>query len=312
MNSLMKGLGATPQFILFIALTLTCIGLGTVVAMGVGSGVFGIPLSELPTVLSDPQPHYATALIWMNNVTQLVGFAMPVMLFFLLFGGGNIHGLLLKPGNAIVMLSPIVILSATPLIDLSAMVNQMLIPEGSWLEHAFKPTEELAERMTRMFLEPGSGVPVFVAFLSIAVIPAVCEELVFRGVIMPLLGKMTKNIHASIWITAMLFSLIHVQFYGFLPRLLMGALLGYLVVWSGSLWGSIVAHFVNNASAFMLFQYFGTLETPEGSFISHWIFYSLASLLFAVLIRWCLKRSSWPWMSFQYLGIPDAIGKRGD
>jgi hypothetical protein len=310
MNSLMKGLGAAPQFILFVALTLTCIGLGTIVAMGVGSAVFGIPLEELPTVLADPEPHYATALIWMNNVTQLVGFALPVGLFFLLFGGGNIHQLMLKPGNLIVLLSPVIILSATPIIDLSAMVNQMMIPEGSWLEHAFKPTEELAERMTRMFLDPNSGVPIGVAFLSIAMIPALCEELVFRGVIMPLLGKMTRNIHASVWITAALFSLIHVQFYGFLPRMLMGALLGYLVIWSGSLMGSIVAHFINNASAFILFQYYGTMETPEGSFLSHWIFYTAASILFVALIRWCIKQSAWPWMSFQYLGMSDVIGKR--
>lgn len=308
MNSILRGLGATPQLILFMALTLTCIGFGTIVAMGIGTSVFGIPLEDLPLVLSQPESTYAHALIWMNNITQLVGFAMPVLLFFLLFGGASIHNLSLKNPGIYIVIAPLLIITAAPIIDLSAVVNGLLIPENSWLERTFKPTEELAQQMTRMFLDPASGVPVAIAFLSIAIIPALCEELVFRGVMMPLLAKMTRNIHAAVWITAILFSLIHVQFYGFLPRMIMGALLGYFVVWSGSLWSSILAHFINNATAFFMFQYFGTLETPENSVFSHWAFYCLASLTFVALVFVARKKSNWPWNSFIYLGIPDDQG----
>jgi membrane protease YdiL (CAAX protease family) len=308
MNSLLRGLAAGPQLILFVALTLTCVGFGTIVAMGTGSSVFNIPLEDLPLILSRPEPAYAHALIWMNNITQLVGFAMPVVLFFILFGGSSIHYLQLKNGGIFLLIAPVLIVTAAPLIDLSAFVNGLLIPENSWLERTFKPTEELAEQMTRLFLDPGSNVPVGVAFLSIAVIPAICEELVFRGVIMPLLAKITRNIHAAIWITAMLFSLIHAQFYGFLPRMIMGALLGYFVIWSGSLWTSILAHFINNASAFLMYRYFGTLETPENSMFSHWMFYLLASTVFLLLLVIARKKSVWPWSSFTYLGIPDEQG----
>ena len=308
MNSLLRGLSASPQLILFIALTLTCIGLGTIVAMGVGTSVFDIPLEDLPLVLSQPTSTYAHALIWMNNITQLVGFALPVILFFVLFGGNSIHNLQMRQAGIFLLISPLLILSATPLIDFSAFINGLLIPENSWLERTFKPTEELAEQMTRLFLDPNSNVPLFVAFLSIAIIPAFCEELVFRGVMMPLLAKMTHNIHASVWITALLFSLIHVQFYGFLPRMIMGALLGYFVVWSGSLWTSILAHFVNNASAFFMFRYFGTLETPEDSLFGHWLFYSATTTVFVLLIVVARKKSLWPWNSFSYLGIPDEQG----
>ena len=126
---------------------------------------------------------------------------------------------------------------------------------------------------------------------------------------MPLLAKTTRNIHASIWITAALFSLIHAQFYGFLPRMMMGALLGYLVVWSGSLWSSILAHFVNNASAYIMFRNFGTLETPENSVFSHWAFYVGVSFLFVLLVYYARKKSVWPWNSFIYLGIPDEQGQ---
>ena len=228
----------------------------------------------------------------------------------MLFGGQSIHHLQLKNAGVFFLIAPILILSASPLIDISAFINKILIPENSWLERTFKPTEELAELMTRLFLDPSSNVPVFVAFLSIAIIPAICEELVFRGVIMPLLAKMTRNIHAAVWITAFLFSLIHMQFYGFLPRMIMGALLGYFVVWSGSLWASVLAHFINNASAFLMFHYFGTLETPENSVFGHWAFYVAASLIFIALLMLARKKSVWPWNSFNYLGIPDEQGTR--
>lgn len=276
--------------------------------MGIGTSVFGIPLEDLPLVLSQPEASYAHALIWMNNTTQLIGFALPVLLYFVLFGGGNIHNLQLKNGGLFFLIAPLLILTASPLIDISAFINAMLIPENSWLERTFKPTEELAELMTRLFLDPNSEVPVLVAFLSIAIIPALCEELVFRGVMMPLIAKMTRNIHAAVWITAFLFSLIHMQFYGFLPRMIMGALLGYFVVWSGSLWTSVLAHFINNASAFLMYRYFGTLETPENSVFGHWTFYTAAALVFISLIFLARKKSVWPWNSFNYLGIPDEQG----
>jgi membrane protease YdiL (CAAX protease family) len=276
--------------------------------MGIGTSMFGIALEDLPLVLSQPEAHYAHALIWMNNTTQLIGFALPVLIYFVLFGGNSIHNLQLKNAGIFFLITPLLILSASPLIDISAFINKLLIPENSWLERTFKPTEELAELMTRLFLDPNSDVPVFVAFLSIAIIPALCEELVFRGVMMPLLAKMTRNIHAAVWITAFLFSLIHMQFYGFLPRMIMGALLGYFVVWSGSLWSSILAHFVNNASAFFMFRYFGTLETPENSLFGHWAFYMGTSLIFIVLLFIARKKSVWPWNSFSYLGIPDEQG----
>jgi len=61
------------------------------------------------------------------------------------------------------------------------------------------------------------------------------------------------NIHAAIWVTAFIFSAIHVQFYGFLPRILLGAAFGYMAVWSGSLWLPILAHFINNAVGVIAF-----------------------------------------------------------
>ena len=88
----------------------------------------------------------------------------------------------------------------------------------------------------------------------IALLPALGEELLFRGIVQKIFTQWSKNVHLGVWISAVLFSAMHVQFYGFIPRMMLGALLGYLLVWSGSLWLPIMAHFVNNASA-VIFTY---------------------------------------------------------
>lgn len=86
----------------------------------------------------------------------------------------------------------------------------------------------------------------FLAFVVVAILPAFGEEIVFRGMIQNDLNRAFNNQHLAIWVSAILFSAIHLQFFGFFPRLLLGALFGYLYFWSGSLWLAILAHFVNN------------------------------------------------------------------
>jgi membrane protease YdiL (CAAX protease family) len=98
----------------------------------------------------------------------------------------------------------------------------------------------------------------------VALLPAVGEEFLFRGVIQRSFTRMTKNHHHGIWISAFFFSALHMQFYGFLPRLLLGGLFGYLLVWSGSMWIPILAHFFNNAFAVIsLYLIDNNLMNPE-------------------------------------------------
>ncbi len=89
--------------------------------------------------------------------------------------------------------------------------------------------------------------------LVIALIPAIGEELVFRGLIQPKVHKLFGNIHAAVWITGFLFSFIHFQFYGLVPRMLLGVLFGYLYAWSGNLWYPVLGHFINNGFTLVMF-----------------------------------------------------------
>jgi uncharacterized protein len=109
-----------------------------------------------------------------------------------------------------------------------------------------RKSEDTAAEITRFLTKFESQGELLIAIIVIAILPAIGEEIVFRGLIQNELLRATKNIHVSIWIAAVLFSAIHIQFFGFVPRMLLGALFGYLYYWSGNLTLAILAHFINN------------------------------------------------------------------
>ena len=112
--------------------------------------------------------------------------------------------------------------------------------------------EDFATQLTKFLTKFDSIGQFILAFVVIAILPGIGEELVFRGLLQPELHRATKNIHAAIWISAILFSAIHMQFFGFVPRVLLGALFGYLYYWSGDLRIAMFAHFVNNGFSVLL------------------------------------------------------------
>jgi membrane protease YdiL (CAAX protease family) len=149
--------------------------------------------------------------------------------------------------------------------------NVQLPESAKAIEEWARGYENAAEVLTKFLTTFDSEAQLIVALIVIAVLPAIGEEIVFRGLIQNEFFRATKNHHAAIWIAAFLFSAIHFQFFGFVPRLLLGALFGYLYYWSGNLWMSIVAHFVNNGLSVMAMYFYqkGTftfdLETPEAA-----------------------------------------------
>lgn len=117
------------------------------------------------------------------------------------------------------------------------------------LEDLLKQMEDTAGDLTERMLQVDTVWGLLFNLLVIALIPALGEELTFRGMLQQALVKGCKNAHVGIFLSAAIFSFIHFQFYGFLPRLFLGLLLGYMFYYSGSLWTSILMHFVNNGAA---------------------------------------------------------------
>jgi len=113
---------------------------------------------------------------------------------------------------------------------------------GTWA----RVQEDKLMEMTKVLTNFSSPSEFILGLVVVAVLPGIGEELVFRGLIQNELWRGSKNIHVAIWVSAFLFSAIHIQFFGFVPRLLLGALFGYLYYWSGNLLIPMVAHFFHN------------------------------------------------------------------
>jgi len=117
----------------------------------------------------------------------------------------------------------------------------------SKIEQWMREQEDAAAVLTKQMLSGTSLSILFSNLLAMAIVPAICEELFFRGVLLTWIKENFYNKHLAVWLSAIVFSAIHVQFFGFFPRMLLGVYLGYLFLWTGSLWTPIIAHFLNNA-----------------------------------------------------------------
>lgn len=142
--------------------------------------------------------------------------------------------------------------------------ENVVFPEAlKSVEDYLRSAENQAAETTAIitnFTSPGNFL---LAIVVISVFAGVGEEFVFRGLIQNELFRGSGNIHVAIWASAFLFSAFHMQFFGFFPRLLLGALLGYLYYWSGNLWVPVITHFFNNAVVLTVFYIhsLGKIET---------------------------------------------------
>jgi membrane protease YdiL (CAAX protease family) len=216
--------------------------------------LLGLPLLTQPeladTMTTDPALLPAVRLMQMlQSIGMLI---MPALLLLYLrheFMGGS--SVLRTPERQAMLLSIALFPTLLPFINFVADINANLELPGAFGTWATEKEAALA-LLTERFLDmPHLGWLLLNLFM-IGLLPALGEELFFRGVVQRLLGQWSGSMHLSVWLTAILFSAIHMQFLGFVPRVLMGALLGYLFAWSGNLWYPIIAHMVNNGAAVIL------------------------------------------------------------
>ena len=160
-----------------------------------------------------------------------------------------------KPCSAwLLLIGVVVVFVSLPLTNLLTSWNEKMSfgPALESLERLLQQLEEKAGNLTEDMLHANNMGELMLNLLVLALIPAIGEELTFRGVLQQALTRGIKNAHVAIVLSAAIFSFIHFQFYGFLPRMFLGLLLGYLFYYSGSLWPSILMHFVNNGTAVVL------------------------------------------------------------
>ena len=212
------------------------------------------------------QPLSINALKWVQFIQSTAMFLLPPLCMAYLWSKQPLEWLNVKDerlkGKGESLWAVMLMLVALPAINLLGHLNQqMTLPAFlEPLEQWMKTSEESAKVLTEQFLNVTTFSGLIINLLLMALLPAVAEELTFRGVLMNFfevkgerLNAKGKRTHLAIWCSAILFSAIHMQFYGFVPRMLMGALFGYMLVWTGSLWIPILMHFTNNAMAVILY-----------------------------------------------------------
>lgn len=145
------------------------------------------------------------------------------------------------------------------------MNKAMSLP--SWMagiEQAMRAAEDSAAEVTQEMLNINSVGQLILCVLVVGVMAGLSEEMLFRGALLRTMQDSRLGKHAVVWITAFLFSALHMQFYGFVPRMLLGVWLGYLFVWTGSLWVPIIAHTLNNSTVVLMSYLSNKGVIPEG------------------------------------------------
>lgn len=235
------------QVLLLIALVLAGTIFSIVAAYGISMLVWG---KEFVTQAASGQIISLGFLRTFQIINQIGIFIFPPIAFAWLISERPLNFLgISKPRAGQMILAIIAVLSIAPVINVLVQWN-----EGLTLPHMFRGienwmrnTEENAARLTENFLNAGNPADLALNLLMIGILPALGEELLFRPAFIGVLKKMFRNVHWPVMISAIVFSAFHLQFFGFFPRLVLGILMGYLYVWSGSLWVPALAHFVNNS-----------------------------------------------------------------
>ncbi len=270
--------------------------LGMMVLFSILFGVLGLLIGKLwlgtdwatlTSYITHPPDDKARAFVYFYQFFNQIGVFFLPLFFLLYFVTDDATGYLRikwSPKGISVFLALLAVYTILPFVNYLTEINAGLhLPVAlSKIEQWMQSSEEQADRVTKMFLSVRSVGGLSLNLLIVALIPALGEELLFRGLIQRLLSEWTRNVHWGVVLTAILFSAMHMQFYGFLPRFALGLMLGYLFVFSGNLWLPIVAHFVNNASSVIIYylHYNGFIKIKMEDFgATSNVFYIAGSLL---------------------------------
>ena len=241
------------RFAMLLVLMIAGAMLGYIIALASIPLVFQIPFSALMQVLNmDSGLEITPAVLkYVQLILATFVFIVPANAYSRLFSDNTIVFFeFKKPSVVYIFFAALLWLFTLPIISFLADLNNKIAFPTSFasLENSFRLAEARAENATRFLLNITSISGLMVNLLVIAVVAALAEELIFRGIIQKLLFEQSKNIHLAIWLTALVFSLFHLQFFAIIPRIVLGAALGYTFYWSKSIWVPIFFHFINNAS----------------------------------------------------------------
>jgi len=238
-----------PKFLQVILLMLMIFTLssfsGVIAHLGL-KGIFGLSMSDISDINARSSGKAIAAAQFVQGILSLFTFLLSALLFAHLTHPAAWQYLgMRKPGMGIQ-----IIIVALMLVSFMPFVNQI----GTWMQkinfgEGNKLSFQKNQEMMQALMRGTSNTDLFKHLFLFALLPAIGEELLFRGIIMRFSYSNSKNIHFAILISAAIFGIAHGSAYNFFPIMLMGILLGYIYYLSGSIWLSMLAHFINNALA---------------------------------------------------------------
>ncbi|MFB9861870.1 CPBP family intramembrane glutamic endopeptidase [Rufibacter immobilis] len=286
------------SLLLFTLFAMAGLFIGNFLAMVLIKTIWGYGINETANMLARPAdyPESRSALVLFQGVVHLLGFTVASLVY--------LRTTVQKPG---IFLSPRTVVPFYLLLG-AAVLLLVIMPASSWIVHwnanvDFPPFLDAFEQWARakedtlreltLELTKISTVPQLILGLVVfAVLPAIGEELAFRGIVQQELQRWWKNPHLAIWVSAIVFGIIHMQFYGVVPRIMLGVVFGYLYWWSGNIWVPIVGHFINNGFMvlMMFLQQRGQIELDvESTQASPWPIF-LVSLVLTIGLLYALYR----------------------
>ena len=271
----MKGLPTrsvhpAAQLLMLLGLAVVGLCLASLLAIGLASARYGISMTQFATLaaMPDQYPHGWRVLMLYQGLS-LAGVGAGALLLPRLLGQSTARYFSPRRLGAAWWLGAagLVILCSVPF--LSALVAWNASAHFPGALHGFeewaRDKEDQAAGLTKFLTDFNSSGRLLVGLIVIAIVPAVAEELVFRGGVQRCLVQWFGSRHVGVWLAAAIFSAIHVQFFGFVPRFVLGLVLGYLYEWSGNILVSMAAHFTQNAFQLLLLYLFQNKQLP-GSF----------------------------------------------
>lgn len=261
---------------------------------------FGIDIIHHPDILQDISSPDTIKVLKFFQLAQSLGlFVLPPLIigYLMYYSVKDFLRLHKISSYYYLLLTSIAILSFIPFSNLLSYVNSYMSFPGfmKGIENWMRTSEENASQLTLYFLKADSWIEFLYNVILIAAIPAIGEEFLFRGLLQRLFTELTKKVHLSIWLSAILFSAIHFQFYSFVPRLFLGIVFGYLLEYTGTIWIPIIAHFINNLVG-VIIGYFlpneNIVNSIDTQITTISVIYGILGGLLGLLCIWLIARKA--------------------
>jgi uncharacterized protein len=266
-------------------------GMAIMTALSIaGIALFGVDIHLLDGFNLSAGKNEIAFLRYLLIVQQVSLFIIPGLIIRYLMKPSlpGIKNDLSLPSAGDVILVVILAFTLFPITSFTGRLNsEMNLPQWlSGVDTWINEKEDSIGQLLDSLMKQNSAGMMALNLIVIAILPALGEELIFRGVLQKILSNVFRKRYLSVWITAFFFSFVHFQFFGFLPRLILGLAFGYLYFWSGSLWLPIIAHFVNNAVPTIGAYLYGweTYNTDSGALTGKDLFGLILPLTITIVI----------------------------